>query len=89
MITLFNGYKSAGKISETLLVGQNIFSRNSGNEEIFDIYYDFLCSLGETLPSFADRKTFAEQASIVLAFYSENVDMDENAVDKILVCRKR
>ncbi len=89
MIGLFNNYKNTGKISEALLVGRNIFNRNSGDKEIFDTYYDFLCALAETLPSFEDRKAFVEQASVALAFFSENVEMSDYVVADIAIYENR
>lgn len=84
MLTLFNSYKDAGKISEALLVGRNAFNRNPGNSEVFVAYYSYLCTLAETLPSIADRTRFADQASIALAFYNENVMLTEDCVIEIL-----
>ncbi len=89
MIELFNSYKNAGKISEALLIGRNIFNRNSGDKAIFDIYYDFLCTLAETLPSFDDRKFFVEQASVAMAFFSENVEMSNDVVTDIVAYQNR
>ena len=89
MLTLFNSYKDAGKISEALLVGRNAFNRNPGNAEIFDVYYSYLCTLAETLPSFADRSHFADQASVVLAFYTENAVLTESVVADIMKCQSR
>ena len=89
MLTLFNSYKDAGKISEALLVGRNAFNRNPGNAEIFDVYYSYLCTLAETLPSFADRSHFADQASVVLAFYTENAVLTELVVADIMKSQSR
>lgn len=89
MIELFNSYKNAGKISEALLIGRNIFNRNSGDNVVFDTYYDFLCTLAETLPSTDDRKVFAEQAGVTLAFFSENVEMSVDIVTDIVAYQNR
>lgn len=89
MLELFNSYKDAGKISEALMVGRNAFNRNPDNAEIFDAYYSYLCILAETLPSFADRSHFAEQAGVVLAFYTENAVLTESVVDDIVTYQSR
>lgn len=89
MIELFNSYKNAGKISEALLVGRNIFNRHSGDKIVFDTYYDFLCTLAETLPSFEDRTAFTEQASVALAFFSENVEINDDMVANIVTYQNR
>lgn len=89
MLELFNSYKDAGKLSEALLVGRNIFNRKPDNDEIFDVYYSFICTLAETLPSIVDRSHFADEASMVLAFYTENAVLCESVVSNILTCQSR
>lgn len=83
MLSLFEKYKNDGKITEALLVGRNLFNRNSGDEKIFSAYFEYLCTLAETLPSLADRINFAEQASVALAFYSENAELTSESVDAL------
>lgn len=83
MLSLFEKYKNDGKITEALLVGRNLFNRNSGDEKIFSAYFEYLCTLAETLPSLADRINFAEQASVALAFYSENTELTSESVDAL------
>lgn len=83
MLSLFEKYKNDGKITEALLVGRNLFNRNSGDEIIFSAYFEYLCTLAETLPSLADRINFAEQASLALAFYSENAELTSESVDTL------
>lgn len=83
MLSLFEKYKNDGKITEALLVGRNLFNRNSGDEKIFSSYFEYLCTLAETLPSLADRINFAEQASVALAFYSENAELTSESVDAL------
>lgn len=83
MLSLFEKYKNDGKITEALLVGRNLFNRNSGDEKIFSACFEYLCTLAETLPSLADRINFAEQASVALAFYSENAELTSESVDAL------
>lgn len=83
MLSLFEKYKNDGKITEALLVGRNLFNRNSGDEKIFSAYFEYLCTLAETLPSLADRINFAEQASVALAFYSENAELTSKSIDAL------
>jgi len=89
MLTLFNSYKDAGKIKEALLVGRNAFNRNPASAEVFNAYYSYLCTLAETLPSYTDRKHFADQASVTLAFYTENTILTEVSVAEITECQSR
>lgn len=78
MLSLFEKYKNDGKITEALLVGRNLFNRNSGDEIIFSAYFEYLCTLAETLPSLSDRINFAEQASVALAFILRMLNLQAN-----------
>lgn len=89
MLNLFEEYKNAGKISEALLVGRNLFNHNPENEAIFSAYFEYLCLLAETLPSIADKEAFAEQARIALAFYSENATLTNDVMDRISAQQQR
>ena len=89
MLKLFLELKAVGKITEATLVGRNLFNRHPGNTEIFNEYYAYLCMLAETLPSIDDKQMFAEQASVALAFYSENVEINENVVSEIAAHQER
>jgi hypothetical protein len=89
MMTLFNNYRSSGKISEALLVGQNMFNRNPANPEVFSAYFDFLCSLAETLPSLEEKQDFANRATVALAFYAENAELDEALMESIIAQQER
>lgn len=89
MLELFNTYKNAGKISEALLIGRNAFNRNPDNAEVFDAYFSYLCTLAETLPSFADRFHFSDQANVALSFYSENAALTEAVVGDIKAYQDR
>lgn len=89
MISLFKKFKEAGKISDALLAGRNIFNRNPGNAEVFEEYFSYLCSLAETLPSLADRTDFANQAGVVLSYFIENADITEDKITDILTYQTR
>lgn len=89
MLDLFKKYVSEGKITEALLVGRNLFNRNPSDNEAFFEYFEYLCTLAETLPNFNDRQNFAEQANIALAFYSENATLTNILVDKLLQLQQR
>ncbi len=80
MIKLFFEYKDASKISEALLVGKNMVNKNPGNYEMFQAYVGLLFSLAEKLPSLPERKEFAGQAEIALAFFEENADLSPDII---------
>ncbi len=80
---LFNKYKDSNHITEAVLVGRNLFNRAPADKDIFSAYFDLLCSLAENLPLLSERKNFAGQAEIALAFFSENASLDEDTVSSI------
>lgn len=89
MMELFNQYKDSNHITEAILVGRNLFNRNPANKDIFLAYFDLLCSLAENLPLLSERKNFAGQAGVALAFFSENANLDEAAVNDISAYERR
>ena len=89
MITLFEKYKNSEKLQETLLIGQNMFNKNPGDRAVFEAYFSYLCNLAEKLDSPSDKSRFAEQAGVVLAFYSENANLDDDTIAFITKQRER
>ena len=83
MLQMFNDCKDTGKIMDALLIGRNMVNRDPGNHETFHAYFDYLCTLAENLPALEDRQRFAEQASVSLAFYSENANLTEDLIVQI------
>lgn len=83
MLSLFEEYKSSNMIAEALMVGHNLFNKHPGNEEVFNAYFSFLCSLAESMPSFSDKMNFAEKADVALAFFTENADLTKTTVEAI------
>ena len=89
MLKLFYDYKNTGKISEALLTGHNLFSRNPANTEIFTAYFEYLCSLAESLPALEERQDFAGRAAIALDFFSENSELSAEIVVDIIEHRQK
>jgi hypothetical protein len=84
MLVLFNRYKDSGSVYEALLVGKNVFNRNSGDIVVFKTYFEYLCSLAQdTKRDISERQGYLGQSEIVLALFSENVAIDANAVEII------
>lgn len=83
MMTLFKQYIDENRITDALLVGRNMLNKNMGNMEVFKAYFEYLCHLAHVLPAIVERQSFAEQASIALAFFSENAELDDEVVDSI------
>lgn len=89
MMELFDKYKDSNHVTEAVLVGRNLFNRNPADKDVFSAYFDLLCSLAENLPLLSERKNFAGQAGVALAFFSENANLDENTVNDISTYEQR
>ena len=83
MNPMFNEYKDAGKIQEALLIGRNMVNKAPGDSECVNAYLDFLLMLAEKLPRTDERKSFADQANLVLSFYEENADLTDDIINNI------
>ena len=89
MNPMFNEYKDAGKIQEALLIGRNMVNKAPGDAECVNGYLDFLLMLAEKLPRTDERKSFADQANLVLSFYEENADLTDDIINDIHVYHNR
>lgn len=83
MLGLFHQYKEAGQTKRALLVGQNMVNHNPGDSGCFEAYFDYLLLLAGN-EDVQVAKSFLQQATGVLAFFSESVDIDENSVELII-----
>lgn len=82
MKDLFFHYKENDKISEALIVGQNMFAKSPGEKECFEPYFMLLVELassGET----SKRNSFLQQAMTTIAIFSENAQLTEETVEYI------
>lgn len=86
---MFNEYKDAGKIQEALLIGRNMVNKEPGNPECVADYLDFLLMLAEKLPRTDERRSFAEQANLVLSFYEENAELTADVINDIQIYHNR
>lgn len=84
MLRLFYQYKEAGQTKRALLVGQNLMNRNPDDFDCFEVYFDYLLSLAEN-QNIQVAKSFLKQAAGTLTFFSESVNIDERAVELILL----
>lgn len=60
-----------------------------GDSECVNAYLDFLLMLAEKLPRTDERKSFADQANLVLSFYEENADLTDDIINDIHVYHNR
>ena len=82
---LFDEYLNNNKISDALLVGRNMVNKEPQNQENFCKYIDLLLSLAEKLPLRDERRQFANQAGITLAFFEENAELNSDTIELIRV----
>ena len=87
MVELFKKYIYADEITNALLVGQNIFLKNKGNQEIFALYFDLLLYVADKNPKSAEK--YLEQAVNILSLFSENVDIDESQIQYVRECEAK
>ena len=90
LYSLFEKYLYEGKFSEALLVGQNMFNKDSGNIEAFQKYAGTLLELAaanQTLIPTA--KYYCYRAELAVDFFAENTALDESIVDIIMEIKER
>ena len=75
--TLF-AYDAGRLFNETLIFYVN---KAPGDSECVNAYLDFLLMLAEKLPRTDERKSFADQANLVLSFYEENADLTDDIIN--------
>lgn len=85
MLELFKEYVANRQFSEALLVGQNLFNKNSDDVEVFEAYFNLVLSLGNGLSqnTETERLQYLQQATLLLTFFSENVEISREMVSKI------
>lgn len=82
MKELFKQYLKKERISEALLVGQNILNKDINDFECFDLYFNLIMSLAKSEEEH-DRERFIKQATGTLTFFAENADLNANLVEYI------
>lgn len=83
MLDLFFRYMKSGDNKRALLAGQNMVNHNPGDKKYFEVYFDFLVFLAQNKDVLV-ADSFLQQATGLLAFFSENVEVDENIIDFII-----
>ena len=74
---------------DAYLVGKNIFNQNPSNEDIFLKYFDYLCNFASYPIIIDERKFYANEADIALAFFTENVRISEATLQLIKECKSK
>ena len=74
---------------DAYLVGKNLFNQHPSDEDIFLKYFDFLCKFASYPIIIDERKFYANEADIVLAFFTENVKISEARLQLIKSCKSK
>ncbi len=77
MILKIKDYAAKGKFREALILGQNLFARNSSDPEIFKVYSSVLESVIEAEDTFDGKIRYFQYLSSALTTFSESVSMDD------------
>ena len=80
MISKMKDYAAQGKFREALVIGQNLFARNSSDPETFKAYAQVLESVMEEENTSDGKMRYFQQLSSALAAFSESVSMDNAMV---------
>lgn len=80
MIAKMHDYARKGDFREALIIGQNLFARNSGNPEIFEAYAGVLESVMMVENTSSGKMRYFQQLSAALTVFSEATSMDDSAV---------
>lgn len=84
LITKMHDYAHKGDFREALIIGQNLFARDSGNPEIFEAYAGILESMIKVENTSSGKMRYFQQLSAVLTVFSETTSMDDSAVAFIM-----
>ena len=83
MLSLFNKYIDSGDLNSALMIGRNMVNKSPDNSDLLDSYLNLLFDLAEKLPIIDERKSFLNQANLAIAFFSENVCLNDGVIQKI------
>ena len=72
---------------DAYLVGKNLFNQHPSDENIFLKYFDYLCKFASYPISIDERKFYANEADVALAFFTENVKISEATFQLIKECK--
>lgn len=80
MISKMKDFAAKGKFREALIIGQNLYARNSGDPEVFKAYTSVLESLMDAEDTSDAKMRYFQQLSSALTVFSESVSMDDAMV---------
>lgn len=84
MISKMKDYAAKGKFREALIIGQNLFAKNSGDREIFESYASVLESVMEAEETSNGKMRYFRQLSSALSAFSESTSIDDTVVSFVM-----
>lgn len=83
MIEVLKKCINDGDIDNSIIIGRNLINTNPNDREAVATYVGFLCDLAENIPSFDERKDYINQASVIVAYITENASIDLGYLEEI------
>lgn len=89
VIDLFNELIKKNEIWDAHTVGKNLYNKDLSNKELFAKYFNFVVAVSGYPIEIETRKYFINEAETALLFFSENVDMSDDALNLIIESRRK
>lgn len=84
MIEKMKALATDGKFREALIIGQNLFARNSGNLDTYKAYAALLETVMDIEDTFEGKMRYFQNLSSVLTVFSETVSIQDDMIDFIM-----
>lgn len=86
---LFDDMVNKNEIWDAHIVGKNLYNKDLSNKEVFSKYFNFIVAVSGYPIEIETRKFFVNEAKTALLFFSENVDMNADALNLIKESRRQ
>lgn len=84
MLSKMKDYATQGDIRKALVIGQNLFTQNPGDIEVFGAYYSVLWSMVTMSTDYDEKQRYFQLLSSVLANFSETAQLDDSVISYII-----
>lgn len=86
-LELFNKFYEKNDIINADLILKNIFNKNITDIDVFNKYFEFKINVSSWDIDIPTRKIFLSEAEKALIYFSENVDLTEEIINKLEIYR--
>lgn len=83
MLKKMREYASAGNYRDALIIGQNLFNHNPGDEDVFEAYFAVLWNIISEATTSKEKRDYAQQLTIIVSAFSENVELNDGVIELI------